>query len=195
MRLTKRIVLTLIEAVFLLFLSILTIALAAFLKSALNVPHEYGFLLGSAFSLYGLFIIQGITRKWKTEYDAARSIRRRIEVILHPSRARFLRLVQRSLLWLPSACASLVLFFFPIVTHFLHPFSQYVKHYRIPAPWTWTMLSPPFGPEEYSYTHALIGISMTGRFGVHLFGTKTLRFLLQSSEVMLLPVPINSIRT
>jgi len=168
MRLTKRILLSLMEVGFLVFLFILTSALAIFLESVAKIHYEYGLLLGTAFSLYGWFLTQKSTRQWKIEYDAARWIEKRSKLTLHPHRARYLRLARRSLLWVPSAFASLVLFFFPIATHLVHP-SVRLKHYRISLPWTWTVLLPLFVSEEYSYVDALISANPLGRLGVTPF--------------------------
>ncbi len=176
MQLTKRILLTVMEGGFLLLLSILTIAIAAFLHSFANVSAEYGLLLSSVLPLSGLLVIQARTRKWKREYDAARWLGRQPELSLHPNRAKFLRLIRRSLLWAPSAFVSFVLFFFPVATHLTHPFSHYLKHYRIPIPSTWTVLSPPFAPEEYRYARALISSGTTGRFGITPFWDKDASF-------------------
>lgn len=170
MRLTKRILLTLGEAALLLFLSTLTIVLAVFLKDMMNVPHSYGFLLGSVLSLWILLRIQARTLKWKYEYDAEKWIRGRSELSLHPNRPRYLRIVH-CLLWLPSGCASIVLFFFPVATHLVHP-SLHLGNYRLSLPWTWTVLLPPFTQGEYSYFDVLISTSPAGRLGVTPFWEK-----------------------
>jgi hypothetical protein len=176
MRLIKRALLTVIEAGILVFGFILTFTLALawtdFVESSESIPEItilFVFFGGLALTILGLLLFQRKTRRWNLEYDAARWLATRAERQQHPNRARHPRLIRRYLLWLPTACAVLVLFFFPVTTHFLPPCSHYLKHYRVPIPWTWTVFSPLGTPEEYSYTNALISIGALGRYGVTPF--------------------------
>jgi hypothetical protein len=88
---------------------------------------------------------------------------------LHSARARRVRLLKRCLLWVPSGCAAFVMFFFPIATHMLHPCSHYLKHYRVPIPWTFTVFSSPGRSDEYAYVNVLLSRTGKARFGVTPF--------------------------
>jgi hypothetical protein len=176
MLLLKRILLTVMEAGVLTFGVTSTFALtwtwAAFVESKESIPDYtilFVFFGGLALTIFAFLLLQKKTRKWKLEYDAAKWLAGRAERKLHPARAKYRRTFGRYLLWLPSACAALVAFFFPITTHFVHPCSHYLKHYRVPIPWTWTVFSSLGAPAEYSYTNALITIGAMGRYGVTPF--------------------------
>ena len=169
MLLIKRVLRTFMEAGILVVGSILAIILQIFLQPLLKDSIAIGFIGGLVLTIFALLFIQKKTRKWKLEYDTARWLASRTERLLHPLRSRYLRLIRRYLLWVPSACAVMVAFFFPVTTHFLHPCSHYLKHYRVPIPWTWTVFSPLGTTGEYSYTKALITIGTKSRYGVTPF--------------------------
>ncbi len=96
------------------------------------------FWFGSSLTVVEFFLFRRRTRPWKIEYDAVAFELNRAERRLHPRRARYKRIIGRTLLWAPSAVAAFVLLFFPVVSHLVHPSSRYLLRYRIPIPWTFT---------------------------------------------------------
>ncbi len=169
MLLIKRVLLFGTEAGILVLGFVLTLAFTELMESVLENSGGFAFLGGLAFTIFAFLLIQRATRKWKMKYDAERWLASRAEHRSHPNRAKYLRLIRRCLLWLPSVCAALVVFFFPVATHLLNLRSHYLKHYRVPIPWTWTVL-PPLGTSgEYSFTYALITMGAMGRYGVTPF--------------------------
>ncbi len=128
------------------------------------------FLTGFGVIVSSLILIRSKTRKFKIEHDAARWMASRSFRQRYPTRAKYLRLLQRCFLWFPTACAILVLFFFPFASHIVHPRSHFLRHYRVPIPWTFMVFPSSLGPpEEYSVVNALASTSGKGRFGVTPF--------------------------
>jgi hypothetical protein len=119
-------------------------------------------------------------RPWEIEYDAVGRALSRTERTLHPRHARYKRTLHRTLLWVPSAIAASVLFFLPVVTHMMHPRSQYLRHFRIPIPWTFTVFSPLGPPAEYSWVNAVVSSGGKGRFGVTPFWDRAQAFSLMN---------------
>lgn len=74
-----------------------------------------------------------------------------------------------ALLWLPIAFATFVLIFFPVASHLLHPQSHYLRYYRVPIPWTLTVLSSLGPPREDSFVFALVGTNNESRHGITPF--------------------------
>jgi hypothetical protein len=163
MRLLKRLLLFAMEAVVLVFGIAFTVAIAAYLNST------YVFVTGLAVTVSCLLVIRRKTRKFKIDYDTARWLANRLARQLHPGRPKRIRLLRHCGLWLPSACAAMVLRFFPVASHFVHPRAHCLKHYRAPIPWTFTVFSSMGPPEEYSFVNALASSSGVGRFGVTPF--------------------------
>lgn len=132
------------------------------------------FVVGVILTITGFFFLRRYTRKWKIRYDAAGWVLSEAARKLHPARVRFKRRLRKTLIWIPSACAAFVLFFFPIATHLVRARSHYLAHYRVPVPWTFAVFSWPESVPEYSYATAIGSGSGAGRFGVtpfeHAFG-------------------------
>jgi len=124
---------------------------------------------GLAFTIAGLVIFRRRTLPWKIEYDAEGWELFKVECKEHPAHARYRRIVRRSLLWVPSLIAALVVFFFPVVSHILHPRSEYLRHYRVPIPWNITVLSWSVPYAESDWVFAFGSSSGTGLFGVTPF--------------------------
>jgi hypothetical protein len=161
MHLLKRLLLLAMEVGVLVLGYVLTVTITAYLDS------KSALVAGLVLTVFSVWVIRKKTEKWKLEYDAASWMANRSA--RQPRQARHIRLLRRYLLWCPSVCAALVLFFFPVASHFAHPRSHYLKHYRVPIPWTFTVL-PSLGPlREYSYVDALVSSSGKGRFGVTPF--------------------------
>jgi hypothetical protein len=169
MLLIKRVLLFGAEAGILAVGFVSAFVLPKLMESILENSGGFAFFGGLAFTIFAFLFVQWKTRKWKMKYDAERWLASRVERRFHPKRAKYSRLIRRRLLWLPSVCAALVVFFFPVTTHLLHMRSRYLKHYRVPIPWTWTVFSPVGDTGEYSYINALITMGAMGRYGVTPF--------------------------
>ena len=61
--------------------------------------------------------------------------------------------------------AAFVLFFFPIASHLMFPTSHYLRHYRIPIPWTVTVLSLSSLAPGIECIQALVGSNGITRLG------------------------------
>lgn len=136
-----------------------------------------GGLVWLALTVVEFFRFRRRTRPWKISFDAVGFEIGRAESRLHPRRARFKRIVGRTLLWVPSAIAIFVLLFFPVVSHIVHPGSRYFEHYRVPIPWTFTVYASPWG---YAWVNALSSNSGTGRFGMTPFWNREPLFSLMT---------------
>ena len=168
MRLIRRLLLFITEVAVLLFGLAISLALAIYFASGENSDAAATpiLLAGSCLTILGLFMFRRKTRGWKIEYDAAGWARTQAERRTRPIYARYKRIVQRTLLCVPSAVAAFVLFFLPVVSHMTHPRSRYLKHYRVPIPWTMLVLSQLGSLQEYSFVRAYTGASSDpGRFG------------------------------
>jgi len=126
----------------------------------------------------GIFLaVRRKTRPWKFAYDAEVYLLERGERKLHPVRFRCKKVLLRLVVWLPSAVAALVVFFFPVASHLFHPRSRYTTHYHVPIPWTATVLplpgQIPLGPD---LLEALVSGSARGRYGVTPFFERDPRF-------------------
>jgi len=82
-------------------------------------------------------------RKLEIENDAAIWMAGRPWRRLHPRRARYLRFLNRCILWLPSICAAIVFFFLPVVSHVVCSGRHIVSHYRFSTPLNWTIIKIP----------------------------------------------------
>ena len=164
--LLKRVFLSGLEVGLLMFGVVLTIVLSVGLKSAT------AFFLGLALTPVGLMAFRKRTRKWEIEYDAARWMAMRARRQANPKRDKFLRLIHRCLLWFPSACAAMALFFFPVVSHVVHPCSYDLKHYRVTVPWTFAAVPAPWLPEGARGIIVLANSSGVARYGVTPFWGK-----------------------
>ncbi len=130
--------------------------------------HAWGplvLLSGLVLTVVCLVIFRRKTRPWKIRYDAESWRLNQIERRLHPGRARFRQIAKRILIWVPAAMAALVLFFFPIASHLVHPSSRYLGHYRIPIHWTYTVFAAP----QFDLLEVVINSGVRGRFGTTPF--------------------------
>jgi hypothetical protein len=123
---------------------------------------------GWTLTVVGLVLFRRRTRTWKINYDATCWQLSKAERALHPARARVRRLAGRTVIYLPSGLAALVLFFFPVVTHMAHPSSQHLRRYRIPIPWNFAVFQSEF-PEGKGWVHVVVNTSVKGRFGMTPF--------------------------
>lgn len=123
---------------------------------------EKVFWLGVLVTAVGFFALRKKHRAWKIEYDAEGWRASRAERELHPTRARYKRIARRILIWVPSVIAALVLFFFPALSHLLHPHAQYLTHYRVAVPWSFTIWRLDWAESLIAYGTS----SGRGRFGL-----------------------------
>jgi hypothetical protein len=114
------------------------------------------------------FIAVRKTRSWKIEYDAVDWALAKAERRLHPARARCKRIASQVIVWVPSAMAALVLFFYPVVTHLAHPHSGQVGRYRVPIPWTYTIARLAAG-RDFGWVIVVFRGSGRARFGITPF--------------------------
>jgi hypothetical protein len=150
-----------------------------------------GFQCGLVLTAVGLLMLRPNTSRVVCKCDVAGWTRSQAERKLHPTRRRFKRLAIHVLVWLPSAVAALVLFFFPIASHLAHPSSRYLSNYRVPVPWTFTVL--PFSqPTVYNWINVLVSSSGSGRFGITPFAVPPLWMMDQPISVMTFGAEPNS---
>jgi hypothetical protein len=127
------------------------------------------FCLGCVLTVVALVIYRRKTRPWKIHYDARSWELYQSEQRLHPRRARSRKIARRVLIWAPSAVAALVLFFFPVVTHLLHPGVHLVGRYRIPTAWTFAVFPSPEAPEGGNGVDVVVGRTGRSRYGMTPF--------------------------
>jgi hypothetical protein len=104
------------------------------------------FWIGLWSSAAALFVLNRKALRWRAAYEAEGYRLRKIERQAHPRRARIKGRVGRIAIWLPSAIACFVLFFFPIASHVLFSSSRCLPRYRVPLPWTVTVFSWSLSP-------------------------------------------------
>lgn len=117
-------------------------------SAGLALPASFTGLL---LTIGGWLVFRRKLRPWKLEYDAVGWELGRAERKEHPGRAKCKRMLRRTLLYVPSAIAAMVLFCFPIMSHFAHPSSQYLRNYRVPIPWNYVVFAWP----EYSFVEVM----------------------------------------
>src|SRR5208337_5376467 len=144
-----------------------------------NMPLGLIVFLGLAIPTYCFLWVRKIGRPFKIRYEAARFLASRRAAILHPRRARYLRIARPYLLWLPSSCAFFVLFFFPQASHLFHvrseaedrdssvlmflprarhlfhPGANSVLHNQVSIPWSWTIAYTDVWPDSTSTVYAI----------------------------------------
>lgn len=134
---------------------------------AVNVVVGIG-LAGLLLTGVGVVALRRKTRAWKLEYDAVGWALGKAERRLHPARARRKRIAHQVIVWVPSAMAALVLFFYPAATHLAHPHSGHVGRFRVPIPWTYAIVRLASG-RDYSWVIVLGSSTGRGRFGMTPF--------------------------
>jgi hypothetical protein len=126
------------------------------------------FCAGLVVTVLAILRFRRISQPWKIEYDAANYIIGKTQRHLHPNWAKAKRIVGRTALWLPSAIAAMVLVFLPVMTHLANLRSHYVRHYRVPIPWTSSVFSLS-GPTGDDFVEVLTNSTGNGRFGISAF--------------------------
>ena len=81
-------------------------------------------------------------------------------------RAKCKRRIVLTLVWVPSAFATFVVFFVPAATHLIGRNSQNVGRYRVPLPWTSAVF--PYGND--GSVPVIVAGSGVGRFGATPLG-------------------------
>lgn len=176
MRTIKRVLLFAAEIGILLVGLVVSIALGALVDhftSFESGPALITFYCGLLLTAAAFMLLLRRHRAAKFEYDVVGWEISRTDRMLNPRRAQFKRIARRTLVWVPSAIAALVLFFYPVASHLSHPSSHYLRHYRIPIPWTVTVFSKIFSwpelPAKYGWVEALVTNTGRGRLGVTPF--------------------------
>jgi len=134
----KRLRLFATEAAILFVGVVLSLILATLASSIVWWLGAIAFWSGVLLTAAGLFAFRRKHRAWKIQYDAEGYRISQVECKRRPARVRSKRIARRVLIWIPSLIAAFVLFFFPVVSHVLHPNAR-LTHYRIHAPWTFTI--------------------------------------------------------
>jgi len=128
-----------------------------------------GAILGLVLTVVGFRALRRKNRPWKIEYEADRWELERADRNLHPVRARYKRIAKRVLVCMPSLAAAVVLFYFPVATHVVHPGSHHLRYYRVPIPWNVAILTPPVLQPAHGFVWALASNPTKGGFGVIQF--------------------------
>ena len=128
-------------------------------------------LVGMLLTVGGWLLFHRKLRPWKLEYDVAAWELSRAELKQHPGRARRKGILRRSLVWIPSAVAAMVLLYFPAMSHLAHPSSRYLAHYRVPIPWSCVVF-----PMSDRFIQALGERDGSGLFGMTSFWLPHLDF-------------------
>jgi hypothetical protein len=181
MRLIKRFLLFLAEVAVIVSGLFFSLTVAHYFDSGENNFAVIALLSGVFLTVVSISVFRRKTRQWKIRYDAVNWQLVRVERKIHPVRARYKRAFQRILLCVPSATAALALFFFPVASHLLHPDSRYLRHYRIPIPWTFTVF-PSRLAEEYTFVNTLVPGGGNGRLGLTPFWSSRTHLSLMSFE-------------
>jgi hypothetical protein len=79
------------------------------------------------------------TLNWTISADATAWLRHRSWRQFHPRHVKYLGIFKRSLLWFPSLCSMLVLFFLPTTSHLLYSGTDLVPHYQFSISLNWLM--------------------------------------------------------
>jgi hypothetical protein len=157
----KRVLIFAMEVCILVFGLILTVRLTEYFDSSFLA------VVGLIVTPAVFFATRKKTREWKIEYDAAKWIEDRQKTNRSPNRAKRVRAVWRYLLWVPSACAALVLVFFPAASQLRY--GHRPGNFRIPIPWTWTIHMEYGDGTRYYSMQAVMSRGGIGRFGVNPF--------------------------
>ena len=128
-----------------------SLVLAGLLDSSENQFAGIGFISGLLLTVVGWLALRRKTRRWKIEQDAVRWMASRSFEKKYPHRAKWLRIVWRWLLWVPSACAALAVFFLPVTSHILLFGRHLMPHYRLSVPLSW-MVIRGFGGYPFAST-------------------------------------------
>ncbi len=164
MALLKRTVL-LVGEVGLLFLGFaISLVAAKLLDSSENEFAVIGFFSGLLLTIVGWLTLRYKTRRWKIEQDAAQWMASRSFGKKYPRRAKFLRIAHRWMLWMPSACAGLVLFFLPVASHILLAGRSLVPHYSLSTPLSWMVIRS--GGRYHPYVRTFFSAEGAGRYGM-----------------------------
>ncbi len=184
MRLIKRLLLFAAEVGLFLVGVVLSLAVAEVFFSYSSVIYRavytFTFWFGLLLTFAGVLAFRRKTRRWKIESGAIAWQRSQARRKLHPARARFISIAQRTLLWLPAAFAAFVLCFLPVATHLVHPCSHYLSHYRIPFPWTTTAVAFPRFDGDSDAVIVMVSNTGKGRFGVTPFWDRQWHFSLMT---------------
>jgi hypothetical protein len=146
---------------------VVSMALGSWLASGAHpLAFFSGFLSGLFLTAVIMLLLRQIASRGHVKCDSVGWTHSKAERRLHPIRRKCRRIAMHVLVWMPSAMAALVLFFFPLVTHLVRPGSRYLRHYSVPIPWSFMVLPRP-GPLADDWGNDVLGRgSGTGRFGM-----------------------------
>ena len=140
LHLFKKLFLFATEFAFLFFGFIFSIGFAVYLHSLASQFAPAAFLFSFSLICAVLVWFRRKTGKWTIALDATAWLATRSWRQLHPRRAKYVSILQRSFLWFPSLCAALVLFFLPVASHIRYSGTQLVPHYRCSTPLNWLII-------------------------------------------------------
>ena len=162
----KRILISLCEiGVFVLgnIISLLIVYLADLHRNGLD---DAILIFGMIVSFIIVLWIRSKTYAWKFAYSVECCMVERAERLQNPSRWKRLKLVRRFSIWVLSAIAMLVLFFFPVVTHVLYPRAGHLQNYRVSLPWYWFVMPWNDGQKNRYLVDAFIYSGGESGFGL-----------------------------
>ena len=140
MRLIKKSFLLAAELVFLFVGLVVCLSFSVYLD---DMDLKFGpvvFVLGFSLVCAAWIWIRRKTEKWTTAADAEVFLAHRYWRRLHPGRAKYVRSVRRSLVWLPSIFAAFVMFFLPVASHLFYLGRSIIPHYRVSVPLNWLVI-------------------------------------------------------
>jgi hypothetical protein len=114
-----------------------------------NWEYYQPFMVAGIIASFLLFLcVRRKTRPWRLKYNLEGWAIRRAERLRDPRRWKRRRLIQRMLLWIPSATAALALLFYPLIAHAVFYQAGRLIDYRLSLPWNWLGVPENFRPEN-----------------------------------------------
>jgi hypothetical protein len=139
-RLIKNGFLLVIELAFLFFGCLFSAGFALELHSTGHKSGPVVFVLAFSLVCTALVWFRRKTGKWTAAADADAFLAYRSWRRLHPRRAKYSRVVGRSLIWLPSLFSAFVLFFLPVASHLFYLGRSIIPHCRVSVPLNWLVI-------------------------------------------------------
>lgn len=140
LRLFKKFLLFVSELAFLFFGFAFAVGLTGYLDSVGIKFVPVAFLLIFVLILAAPIWFRRKAGNWTVAADATAWLAHRSWRRLHPRLAKYLRMLYRCVLCVPSLCAALVLFFLPVASHLLYSGTHLIPHYSVSTPLNWLII-------------------------------------------------------